>query len=580
MVSLILSVIGTNIFFMPLEASASGEVNIKIGSATGEPGGTVKIPVNISGIPSEGINNINFSLRFESDNLELVSINPGNILDMNNNISYYNYENIIKFLFSDATQKDFPLKKDGVLAELNFKVKNDAVSGVYKIQRYEIGSASSSNKDAVGNENRLISLTVKIDDGTITVSNGAAPTATPIGQVPTPTATIPPTPVKNTSVPPTSAVSQSKPVNTPVPTKAQVTPTSAIKATPIVLVNENNKLMPKGIPADLAITVKTDKNIYKENDIIKFNVKYLNRLDKEASNVVITAKFPAGTTPVLSSIKPMGTLTDNGVEWKFATLGKGKVGEVEFELQVSKLPIAMTTATSVITIDSKDNVLKNDDNKSIARFLLLKNDSVLSHKKYMNGYPDGTIKPDKEITRAEVAVLFANLLGLDISDTTTVAYKDVGKKHWALKYINAVSKAGIFKGSTVNGVSMFNPDSHITRAELATAITRYLELGEDRTPLEVHFSDILGHWAMKYIEEAYRLNIVSGYTNGTFMPKKKIKRAEVLVMLNRMSFRGPVSTDEESPFKDLSKKHWAFGHIIESTTDHTAVLDGQVEIKK
>jgi len=572
--SLILSVIGTNIFFMPLEASASGEINIKVGSATGEPGGDVKIPVNISGIPTEGINNFDFSLRFESDNLELVSISAGNIFDVPTDLSFYNSGNIIKFLFSDATQKDFPLKKDGVLAELNFKVKKDAVSGVYKIQMFHVGAVSANSK------NGLISWTLKIADGAITVSNGAVPTATPIGQVPTPTATIPPTPVKNTSVPPTSAVSQSKPVNTPVPTKAQVTPTTAIKATPIVLVNEGNKLIPKGIPADLAISVKTDKNIYKENEIIKFTVKYLNRLDKEASNVVISAKFPAGTTPVLSSIKPMGVLKDNGIEWKFDTLGKGKVGEIEYELQVSNLAIAATTATSVVTIDSKDNVLKNDDNKSIARFLLLKNNSVLSHKKYMNGYPDGTIKPDKEITRAEVAVLFANLLGLDLSDTTTVSYKDVGKNHWALKYINAVSKAGIFKGSTVNGVSLFNPDSYITRAELATAITRYLELGEDRTPLEVHFSDILGHWAMKYIEEAYRLNIVSGYTNGTFMPNNKIKRAEVLVMLNRMSFRGPVSTDEESPFKDLSKKHWAFGHIIESTTDHTAVLDGQVEIKR
>jgi len=573
--SLILSVIGTSMLFTPLEASASGEANIIIGSATGEPDGTVKIPVNISGIPSAGINNIDFSLRFESDNLELVSINAGNIFDVPADLSFHNTGNIIKFLFSDTTQRDYPLKKEGIMAELNFKVKKNAVQGVYKIQRYEIGAFSS-----IDSNKKLVPLAVMISDGAITVTNAATPTPTPFGQVPTPTATIPPTPVKSTSVPPTSAVSQSNPVNTPAPTKAQVTSTSAIKATPIVLVNENKKLIPKGIPADLAISVKTDKNIYKENEIIKFTIKYLNRLDKEASNVVISAKFPAGTTPVLSSIKPMGTLKDNGIEWKFDTIGKGKVGEIEYELQVSKLAIAMTTATSLVTIDSKDNVLKNDDNKSMARFLLLKNNAVLSHKKYMNGYPDGTIKPDKEITRAEVAVLFANLLGLDISDTTTVTYQDVNKGHWALKYINAVSKAGIFKGSTVNGVSLFNPNSYITRAELATAITRYLELGEDRTPLEVHFSDILGHWAMKYIEEAYRLNIVSGYSNGTFMPNNKIKRAEVLVMLNRMSFRGPVSTDEESPFKDLSKKHWAYGHIIESTTDHTTILDGQAEIKR
>ncbi|KNY25766.1 S-layer homology domain-containing protein [Pseudobacteroides cellulosolvens] len=583
--SVILSVVGTNLLFTPSEASAEGGVSISIGSGTGDPEASVKIPVNISGIPSLGINNIDFELSYDSNNLEFISAIPGAIYDVPTDFSYFNTSENgvgkIKFLFSDTTQGSQPLKKEGVMVELNFKVKKSAVQGVYKIQKYEIGSCSSIDSA----NKKLVPVNVNFNDGAITVTNAATPTPTPSGQVPTPTATVTPTPVKvspsaKSSTAPSSVVSNSNPVNTPISSESRVTPTSAIKATPIVLVNENKKLIPKGIPADLAITVKTDKNIYKEDEIISFKIKYLNRLDKEASNVVISAEFPAGTVPILSSIKPMGKLKDNGMEWEIDSLGIGKVGEIEYQLQVSKLPIAMTTTTAVVTIDSNDNILKNDDNKSLARFLLLKNNTVLSHKKYMNGYPDGTIKPDKEITRAEVAVLFANLLALDTSDNTTVAYQDVKKGHWALKYINAVSKAGIFKGSTVKGVSLFNPNNFITRAELATAISRYLELGENRTPLEVHFSDIVGHWSMKYVEEAYRLNIVSGYSNAKFLPNNKIKRAEVLVMLNRMSFRGPVSTDEASPFKDLSKKHWAFGHIIESTTDHNTILNGQVEIKQ
>ncbi len=577
--SVILSVLGTNLLFTPSQASAEGGVNISIGSTTGDPDASVKIPINISGIPTAGINNIDFKLSYDSNSLEFVSADPGTIYDNPTDFSCFNKSEdgvgAIGFLFNDVTQGSQPLKKEGVMVTINFKVKKKVVQGVYTVQKVEFGSCSTldSNK-------KMVPVTVNFNSGAITVTNAATPTPTPLGQVPTPTATVTPTPVRVSPSAQSSAVSSSNPVNTPVPSEPKFTPTSAIMATPIVLVNENKKLIPKGIPADLAITVKTDKNIYKEEEIISFKIKYLNRLDKEASNVVISAQFPEGTVPILSSIKPMGKLKDSGMEWEIDSIGIGKVGEIEYQLQVSKLPIAMTTAKAVITIDSNDNVLKNDDNKSIARFLLLKNNTVLSHKKYMNGYPDGTIKPDKEITRAEVAVLFANLLGLDTSDNTTVVYQDVKKGHWALKYINAVSKAGIFKGSTVKGVSLFSPNNFITRAELATAISRYLELGENRTPLELHFSDIVGHWSMNYVEEAYRLNIVSGYSNAKFLPNNKIKRAEVLVMLNRMSFRGPVSTDEASPFKDLSKKHWAFGHIIESTTDHNTILNGQVETKQ
>jgi uncharacterized repeat protein (TIGR01451 family) len=580
--SVILSVLGTNLLFAFSETAGSDSIKISMGSGSGDPEAAITIPLNMSAIPSNGINNINFTLGYDSNNLELVSITAGSLYDMPTDFAFYNKANTgngeVSFLFSDSTQGSYSLKKEGIMAQLNFKIKKDAIQGVYKIQLKKFGSCSiwDANKKMMPGE-------VSFSDGTIIVTNGATPTPVPSGLETSASGS--PTPISSMSsspsITPSATVSQSTPRNTPMPTQSQVipSPTNAIKATPIILVSEIKNRIPNGIPADLAINVKTDKNIYKENEVIKFTVKYLNRLDKAALNVVISAQIPEGTALIPSSMKPMGIIKDNGIEWKIDSLGVDKVGEVEYQLMVSKLPIAMATVNAAVTIDSKDNVLKNDDNKSIARFLIMKNNTVFNHKKYMSGYPDGTIKPDKEITRAEVAVLFANLLGLDTLDQTAGTYQDVKKGHWALKYINAVSKAGIFKGTMVKGVSLFNPNSFITRAELATAISRYLNLGENLTPLEVHFSDILGHWSMKYVEEVFRLNIVSGYSNAKFLPNNKIKRAEVLVMLNRMSFRGPVASDEESPFKDLSKKHWAYGHIIESTVDHTTTFNGQAEIK-
>lgn len=578
MFSVILSILGSNLLVGFSETSAS-DIKISIGSGSGDPEAAVTIPVNILFIPAGGINNMDFKLSYDSNNLELVSIDAGNIFDIPVDFSFFSTPGTgigqISFLFSDSTQGSFPLKKEGTMAKLNFKVKKNAVQGVYRVQKISMGSCSILDASK-----KMVHVNIAFSDGPITVINGATQTPVPTELAPsgsgTPTPRISDTP----SVTPSAAASQSTPRNTPSQSQVIPTPTTAIKATPIILVSEKKNLIPNGIPADLAISVKTDKNIYKENEIIKFTVKYLNRLDKAASNVVISAQVPDGTSPIMSSVKPLGKPKDNGIEWEIDSLEVGKVGEVEFQLQVKNPPAEMSIVNAMVTIDSKDNVLKNDDNKSIARFLIMKDNITFNHKKFMNGYPDGTIKPDKEITRAEVAVLFANLLDLNTSDQTAGTYQDVKKGHWALKYINAVSKKGIFKGTVVKGVSLFNPNSFITRAELATAISRYLNLGENLTPLEVHFSDVLGHWSMKYVEEAFRLNIVSGYSNAKFLPNNKIKRAEVLVMLNRMSFRGPVESDEDSPFKDLSKKHWAYGHIIESTVDHNTILNGLTEVTK
>ncbi|MDP4182070.1 MAG: S-layer homology domain-containing protein [Bacillota bacterium] len=572
------------------------------------PGDTFEIPVTISNIPKNGLNNFDFTLKFDNNVFESLRIDKGNIFPISDDfIAYCNSQGIISFLFNDSTQGKKQLTQEGILAKLVFKVKNNSTPGSYSIEVIKYGTCSTLNSDGkmehvdIDFNNTSVLLTEKDDNQTNTPLNSATSltSETPVSSATPTVSTKPstPTPAKNSQV-----VSISTP---------------SAKVTPIVLVTENKKLVPNGIPADLAISVKTDKNIYKENDIIKFDLKYLNRLNKPATDVVINAQIPDGTVVIPESLSPSGTVKDNIIEWKLDKLDVGKINNISFQLKVGKLPIAMAKVNENVSINSNDNILENNDNKSSARFLLVKSDNVFNHKKFMNGYPDGTIKPDKQITRAEVAVLFTNLLSLDTSNDAAVKFKDVNPDHWAYKYINAVAKEGIFKGSevaatsqnsektsapiitptvtqavyrdsqtttpiatpTVAGEVVFNPDKYITRAELATAIARYLNLGENITPIEVHFKDLLSHWSMKYVEEVYRLNIVSGYQDGNFNPNNNITRAEVLVMLNRMTFRGPLALDEKSPFTDLSKNHWAYRYILESTVDHETQLFGDVEAK-
>jgi hypothetical protein len=232
---------------------------------------------------------------------------------------------------------------------------------------------------------------------------------------------------------------------------------------------------------------------------------------------------------------------------------------------------------------TSSNVTENtiDDQSSIKVLLYSDRFGVGSHTAYIKGYPDKTFKPEKEVTRAEIAAMFARFMGLNVSTNVTNSYKDVGSKHWAAGYIDAVSQYGIFQGYKDN---TFHPNDPITRAELATTIFRYLKLN-NVTSTDFTFSDIEGHWARNYIEEIYRYKIIKGYEDGSlkpkFKPNNKIKRSEVVTMFNRMLYRGPLN-GVEPQFPDVSKKHWAFGQIEESARDHkyTRNSDGSEQIVK
>jgi hypothetical protein len=234
-----------------------------------------------------------------------------------------------------------------------------------------------------------------------------------------------------------------------------------------------------------------------------------------------------------------------------------------YKVKVGQLSEPQTVFSNTAVIESSDNVLINNDNKSICMFMLYSGKlEQPKHIKYVSGYDDNTIKPDNYITRAEVAVMFAKILEIDSSDNKQV-YNDVPSTHWACKYINAVSNAGLFKGYDGN---VFKPNEKISRAELATAIFRNLKLKEVM-PLETNFTDIIGHWSWGCVEEVYRLKLVNGYGKGQFAPNNKIKRCEVMTMLNRMAYRGPLM-DTNVSFRDLPSTHWAYAQIAEATVDH------------
>jgi len=154
---------------------------------------------------------------------------------------------------------------------------------------------------------------------------------------------------------------------------------------------------------------------------------------------------------------------------------------------------------------------------------------------FLIGTPDGLIRPQGNITRAEVATIFFRLIEDSVRVdywTQTNPFDDVTLNRWFNNAISTTTNMELFTGI---GDNQFAPDRNITRGELAAVLVRFMDrdqvgafAGGDR------FNDIAGHWARAYVNEAARQGWVQGYTDGTFRPNQPITRAETAAMINRM----------------------------------------------
>lgn len=131
-----------------------------------------------------------------------------------------------------------------------------------------------------------------------------------------------------------------------------------------------------------------------------------------------------------------------------------------------------------------------------------------NHFAYMSGYLDGTFKPNQNITRAEVAVMFSRLIDEDFDSDNyeTTSFLDVAEDEWYSDRIGYIESLGIINGYPD---STFRPNAPITRAEFATIAANFDDLKETGG---VYFSDLpAGHWAKNFVEMAYNRGWISGY---------------------------------------------------------------------
>ena len=146
----------------------------------------------------------------------------------------------------------------------------------------------------------------------------------------------------------------------------------------------------------------------------------------------------------------------------------------------------------------------------------------------ITGYPDNTFKPEDSITKAEYSSVLWGVLGL--SETEGENFTDI-KGHWCQGRIEALISEGIIDTEVYS--KKYKPDKPITRQEIAMMVARMLDLDNVRKALSFKDVNKVGAEFYNYVVNVFDKEIITGYPDNTFRPEDTATRAEAAVMIIR-----------------------------------------------
>lgn len=218
-------------------------------------------------------------------------------------------------------------------------------------------------------------------------------------------------------------------------------------------------------------------------------------------------------------------------------------------MAMKKIIIIIISVLSTICIFSTTSYAYSDVESHWAN----KEIAILSAKEIIGGYPDGTFRPDKSITRAEFTTLLLGAihqqkeaLSLQSLEST---FQDVPFHHWAKGQIELAYELGLVNGYEDN---TFRPDNSITRAEIAAVLVRSMKVTSE-TSGNLPFADYkkIPDWAKSAVKAAYNEGLVKGDSLGYFHPLEKATRAEAAVLITRLLERSSDKYDYLGKLKGI-----------------------------
>ena len=208
------------------------------------------------------------------------------------------------------------------------------------------------------------------------------------------------------------------------------------------------------------------------------------------------------------------------------------------------------------------------------------------HVAYLIGFTDGTIRPEADITRAEVATIFFRLLTDEARETywsQTNAYSDVAPDAWYNNAVSTLTNMGILDGY-LDGT--FRPNAPITRSEFTKIAVSFFDYTAGEYSYEGWFSDVQGgEWFVEYLTAAMRFGLIEGMPDGTFRPLDNITRAEACTIVNRTLGREPhedylLSERRMNTWPDNSTTAWYYADMQEATNSHDYYWDEDDEVEE
>ena len=292
-------------------------------------------------------------------------------------------------------------------------------------------------------------------------------------------------------------------------------------------------------------------------------------------NVKVTDK-DGKTVSVTKSVDSKGNVT--------VTLPTGKVIDSEnyYTVTVTDSKGSAKADTTVTLKDRNSGTATGTTDKNGMLTL-----PATEHKAYIVGYDDGTFKPDSNMSRAEAAAIFARLISEEKGETISgkSSFVDVSSKEWYSSYIGYLEKYNVINGYNDGS---FKPDASVTRAEFVAMTVRYYDLFNDvnKTGNTVKYTDVASsYWAYSDIAFAKNIGWLNGYSDGSFRGDNDITRAEVVTVVNRATGR---IADKEyvkdnftklNRFTDVTDSNmWYFFDVAESCNDHKAVSSANNEV--
>lgn len=285
--------------------------------------------------------------------------------------------------------------------------------------------------------------------------------------------------------------------------------------------------------------------------------------DTHTLTVTVPADKLDGYTFHFSAETADGTTLTAGDQLVTSAVLSGQVGTTQVTVPSAPAVVEVVAQTPVAPPVTPSEPADPDDT-GVSDLLDTEN-----HNQYLFGYPEGTFGPDQNMTRAEVAQMFYNLL-VDKNVAITASFEDVPADAWYAKSVNTLASMGIISGV---GENRFEPERSITRAEFTSMAMKFTKGALDGTNV---FSDVRsGDWFYEAVVGSIQYGWIEGYEDGTFRPENRITRVEVTSIVNKMLGRFADRefvaghADELNSFSDVTSTHWGYYHIVEATNSHT-----------